>query len=243
MKIEKLIRCAASVSTFVICAACAQDANEPAKPANGVEAAKPVPAKGAAPDIPNYSMDDYRNFFGLCWISSVDETLRYAKQMGYRHVYYKGGMEKHPLSKGMFFVMESPEYSVYRRTIDISKKYPPEVIREWETTCSLISLDKPFPQNMATGWFVPPHHFTATLDLQQEKVIEDITNKIIEKVKKIQMANLDFKFSGFAWDVPQPQGDFWSEHKTKKMDNGSQVTLAHWTGKDASVKHPDVTHE
>ena len=243
MKIEKLIRCAASVSTFVICAACAQDANEPAKPANGVEAAKPVPEKGAAPDIPNYSMDDYRNFFGLCWISSVDETLRYAKQMGYRHVYYKGGMEKHPLSKGMFFVMESPEYSVYRRTIDISKKYPPEVIREWETTCSLISLDKPFPQNMATGWFVPPHHFTATLDLQQEKVIEDITNKIIEKVKKIQMANLDFKFSGFAWDVPQPQGDFWSEHKTKKMDNGAQVTLAYWTGKDASVKHPDVTHE
>ena len=243
MKIEKLIRCAASVSTFAICAAFAQDANEPAKPANGVEAAKPVPEKGAAPDIPNYSMDDYRNFFGLCWISSVDETLRYAKQMGYRHVYYKGGMEKHPLSKGMFFVMESPEYSVYRRTIDISKKYPPEVIREWETTCSLISLDKPFPQNMATGWFVPPHHFTATLDLQQEKVIEDITNKIIEKVKKIQMANLDFKFSGFAWDVPQPQGDFWSEHKTKKMDNGSQVTLAYWTGKDASVKHPDVTHE
>lgn len=243
MKIEKLIRCAACASTFAICAAFAQDANEPSKPANEAEAAKPVPAKGAAPDIPNYSMDDYRNFFGLCWISSVDETLRYAKQMGYRHVYYKDGMEKHPLSKGMFFVMESPEYSVYRRTIDISKKYPPEVIREWETTCSLISLDKPFPQNMATGWFVPPHHFTATLDLQQEKVIEDITNKIIEKVKKIQMANLDFKFSGFAWDVPQPQGDFWSEHKTKKMDNGSQVTLAYWTGKDASVKHPDVTHE
>ena len=243
MKIEKLIRCAACASTFAICAVFAQDANEPSKPANEAEAAKPVPAKGAAPDIPNYSMDDYRNFFGLCWISSVDETLRYAKQMGYRHVYYKGGMEKHPLSKGMFFVMESPEYSVYRRTIDISKKYPPEVIREWETTCSLISLDKPFPQNMATGWFVPPHHFTATLDLQQEKVIEDITNKIIEKVKKIQMANLDFKFSGFAWDVPQPQGDFWSEHKTKKMDNGSQVTLAYWTGKDASVKHPDVTHE
>lgn len=99
MKIEKLIRCAASVSTFVICAACAQDANEPAKPANGVEAAKPVPEKGAAPDIPNYSMDDYRNFFGLCWISSVDETLRYAKQMGYRHVYYKGGMEKHPSTR------------------------------------------------------------------------------------------------------------------------------------------------
>lgn len=27
------------------------------------------------------------------------------------------------------------------------------------------------------------------------------------------------------------------------MHNGRQVTLAHWTGKDASVKHPDVTHE
>lgn len=62
-------------------------------------------------DVPNYSLDDYRNFFGLCWISNPDEILRYARQMGYKHVYYQGGMEKNPLSKGMYFVMESPEYS------------------------------------------------------------------------------------------------------------------------------------
>jgi len=246
MNIGKSILCAICASALSAVQAAAQEAAPTSLPDAENSAARAPEAaseKGAAPDIPNYSADDYRNFFGLCWISNPDEILRYARQMGYKHVYYQGGMEKHPLSKGMYFVMESPEYSVYRRVIDISKKYPPEVIREWETTCSLISLDKPFPQNMATGWFVPPHHFTATLDLQQEKVIEDITNKIIDKVKKIQMANPEFKFSGFAWDVPQPFGDFWSEHTTKKMHNGRQVTLAHWTGKDASVKHPDVTHE
>ena len=245
MNIGKSILCAICASALSAVQAAAQEAAPTSVPdaENSAVGAVPASEKGAAPDVPNYSLDDYRNFFGLCWISNPDEILRYARQMGYKHVYYQGGMEKNPLSKGMYFVMESPEYSVYRRVIDISKKYPPEVVREWETTCSLISLDKPFPQNMATGWFVPPHHFTATLDLQQEKVIEDITNKIIDKVKKIQMANPEFKFSGFAWDVPQPFGDFWSEHKDKKMHNGRQVTLAHWTGKDASVKHPDVTHE
>lgn len=241
-QIRDFIRLAFCSIAFVAASLSAQEAQK--KPTVATEANKPeAPKKGAAPDVPNFAMDDYRNFFGLCWIGNAEESLAYARQMGYKHVYYQHNMEKSPLAKGMYFVMESPEYSVYRRTIDISKKYPPEVIKEWETTCSLISLDKPFPQNMATGWFVPPHLFTATLDLQQEKVIQDITDKIIAKVKRIEAANPDFKFSGFAWDVPQPFGDFWSEHKTKKMDNGSQVTLAHWTGKDASVKHPDVTQE
>lgn len=160
MNIGKSILCAICASALSAVQAAAQEAAPTSVPdaENSAVGAVPASEKGAAPDVPNYSLDDYRNFFGLCWISNPDEILRYARQMGYKHVYYQGGMEKNPLSKGMYFVMESPEYSVYRRVIDISKKYPPEVVREWETTCSLISLDKPFPQNMATGWFVPPHH-------------------------------------------------------------------------------------
>lgn len=206
-------------------------------------AAQPEPLKGAVADVPDYKLDDFRNFFGLCWIGNGHDTLAYARQMGYRHVYFQWGMERDPLSDGMFFVLESPEYNVYPRVVNINKKYTSEEITWFERNCSLIAPEKPFPQNMATGWFFPPDRFTATLDLQQERVIEEITNKVIEFTKNIERCSKNFKFSGYAWDVPQPFGDFYSEHPTKKMDNGAQVTLAHWTGKDASVKHPDVTQE
>lgn len=206
-------------------------------------AAQPEPLKGAVADVPDYKLDDFRNFFGLCWIGNGHDTLAYARQMGYRHVYFQWGMERDPLSDGMFFVLESPEYNVYPRVVNINKKYTPEEKKWFELNCSLIAPEKPFPQNMATGWFFPPDRFTATLDLQQERVIEEITNKVIEFTKNIERCSKNFKFSGYAWDVPQPFGDFYSEHPTRKMDNGAQVTLAHWTGKDASVKHPDVTQE
>ena len=206
-------------------------------------AAQPEPLKGAVADVPDDKLDDFRNFFGLCWIGNGHDTLAYARQMGYKHVYYQWGMERDPLSEGMFFVIESPEYRVYPRVVNINKKYTPEERKWFELNCSLIAPEKPFPQNMATGWFFPPDKFTATLDLQQERVIEEITNKVIADTKKIEKNGRNFKFSGYAWDVPQPFGDFYSEHPTKKMDNGRQVTLAHWTGKDASVKHPDVTQE
>lgn len=206
-------------------------------------AVQPESLKGAVADVPDYKLDDFRNFFGLCWIGNGHDTLAYARQMGYRHVYFQWGMERDPLSDGMFFVLESPEYNVYPRVVNINKKYTPEEIKWFELNCSLIAPEKPFPQNMATGWFFPPDRFTATLDLQQERVIEEITNKVIEFTKNIERNSKNFKFSGYAWDVPQPFGDFYSEHPTRKMDNGAQVTLAHWTGKDASVKHPDVTQE
>ena len=204
-------------------------------------AVQPESLKGAVADVPDYKLDDFRNFFGLCWIGNGHDTLAYARQMGYRHVYFQWGMERDPLSDGMFFVLESPEYNVYPRVVNINKKYTPEEKKWFELNCSLIAPEKPFPQNMATGWFFPPDRFTATLDLQQERVIEEITNKVIEFTKNIERNSKNFKFSGYAWDVPQPFGDFYSEHPTRKMDNGAQVTLAHWTGKDASVKHPDVT--
>lgn len=206
-------------------------------------AAQPESLKGAVADVPDYKLDDFRNFFGLCWIGNGHDTLAYARQMGYRHVYFQWGMERDPLSDGMFFVLESPEYNVYPRVVNINKKYTPEEKKWFELNCSLIAPEKPFPQNMATGWFFPPDRFTANLDLQQERVIEEITNKVIEFTKNIERNSKNFKFSGYAWDVPQPFGDFYSEHPTRKMDNGAQVTLAHWTGKDASVKHPDVTQE
>lgn len=159
MNIGKSILCAICASALSAVQAAAQEAAPTSVPdaENSAVGAVPASEKGAAPDVPNYSLDDYRNFFGLCWISNPDEILRYARQMGYKHVYYQGGMEK-PALQGNVFRDGVPRVLGLQEGDRHLKKYPPEVVREWETTCSLISLDKPFPQNMATGWFVPPHH-------------------------------------------------------------------------------------
>ena len=186
--------------------------------------------------------DDFRNLYGIVWTGTPSQNLEYACQMGYTHVFYQAGMEKNPKSKGLKFFIESPEYSVYPRLIDTEKTYSPEQIKWWETHCSLISLEKPFPWNIAPGWRIGKK-FTATLDLQQKSVIKETVAKIVDRVKRIEAKNPDFKFAGFAWDVPQPPGDFWDGLKDDWFANGSQVTLSRWTGKDSGIKHPDVVHD
>ena len=191
---------------------------------------------------PEIKPDDFRNVYGIAWRGTADENLDFARQMGYTHVFYQWGMERNPKAKGFKFFIESPEYAVYPRVIDTTKKYSPEQIKWWETNCSLLSLDKPFPWNIAPGWR-SGKGFTATLDLQQKRVIREITDKIIERVKKIEEQTPGFKFAGFAWDVPQPAGDFWDGTKDDWFANGRQVTLAHWTGKDSGIRHPDTVHD
>lgn len=188
------------------------------------------------------NVDDFRNFYGIAWRGTADENLDYARQMGYKYIFFKWDMERNPKAKGFKFFVESPEYGVYPRNIDLNKKYTPEQIKWWETNCSLTSLDKPFPQNIAAGWREGTR-FTATLDLQQKRVIREITDKIVKRVQDIEKNTPDFKFAGFAWDVPQPEGDFWAGTKDNWLANGAQVTLSYWTGKDSGAKHPDVVHD
>lgn len=94
------------------------------------------------------------NFFGLAWgQSSPREMLRYCENVGHRHVMYKGGMENEKLADDIFFYIESPEYWTYRRGFDFEKTYSQKQIDEWEKMCVVVYPEKPFPHNMATGWF------------------------------------------------------------------------------------------
>ena len=201
-------------------------------------------ASGGAEAAPasKYPKDDYRNYFGAGWLADSKEVISFAKRMGFSHVMSMGpSMAKTHDADGMFFYIETPEYGTYRRYVDPSQKYSPEQIRDWETSCALKDASKPFPENLATGWFSTPTVFSVQLDFQQRKVIDRTIDRIIENVKKLQKINPKFKFAGFSWDVPQPFGDFWdAEQATRK---GRQITLAHWTGKDSGSKHPDVTHD
>ena len=203
-------------------------------------------ASGGAEAAPasKYPKDDYRNYFGAGWLADSKEVISFAKRMGFSHVMSMGpSMAKTHDADGMFFYIETPEYGTYRRYVDPSQKYSPEQIRDWETSCALKDASKPFPENLATGWFMPPSGITIIPDFQQKKVIDRTVDKIIERIRKIEKARPGFKFAGAAWDVPQAEGDFWTGKKGNPMSNGRQVPISHWTGSGSASKHPDVTHD
>jgi hypothetical protein len=182
---------------------------------------------------------EFRNFYGIAWNGTPHENLAFAKQMGYDYVFYQKGMELDSLSNGLHFYIETPEYSVYKRQIDTKQNYTHEEIRFAETHFALMNASKSFPNNIARGWFMSDHTFTPQLDLQQQKVISWAIDSILKNVESIEDLNPDFKFGGFAWDVPQPAGDFWDTIQKP----GRQITLEYWTGGDYGIKHPDVAHE
>ncbi|WP_285009797.1 hypothetical protein [Pedobacter faecalis] len=153
---------------------------------------------------------DYRNFYGVCWRGGIEENLAYARQMGYTHVFYQKGMEDNPLSKGLYFYIESPEYTVYQRIIDKTRRYSKEDRDFYENYCRIKFSRKPFPNNLATGWFFDSNRFSAELDFQKQSVVNWAVTRILQEVKDIQSKNPEFRFAGFAWDVPQLSGDFWS---------------------------------
>ena len=180
---------------------------------------------------------------GAGWQADGKEVISFAKRMGYSHVMAMGAdMACSPDANGMYFFIETPEYGTYTRKVCPSKKYTPEQIKDWELNCALRDASKPFPENLATGWFFSETDFSAQLDFQQQKVIDRTIDRIIQNVKKYQKLNPNFKFAGFSWDVPQPFGDFWNAQQGPKH-KGGQKTLAYWTGGDFSSKHPEVKHD
>ncbi len=193
----------------------------------------------------NYKLDDYRNYLGL-WCGSNDDALQFARNMAIKHVIFKFGMEKHPLSKGMKFYYVDPEYIAYKREIDLGKKYSPDEIKKWRDFCAMKDASLPFPDCMATGWFwkfneaklgkneLGQNYCSLMPNLQKQKVIDQIIAKLTTRISEIQKGNPNFKFAGFVWDVPQLEGDFYG------IENGrlKQVGMSFWNGKD-SVSIPE----
>jgi len=193
-------------------------------------AGQPVRKSGSKPE--------FRNFYGIAWRGNPHDNLAFARQMKYDYVFYQKGMETDSLSRGLYFYLETPEYSVYTRRIDTRQTYTPAEIAFFETKCALMNNSKPFPNNIARGWFMNDHTFTPQLDLQQQLVISWAIDSILKNVAAIEALNPDFHFGGFAWDVPQPAGDFWDTIQRP----GRQITLRHWTGGDFGIRGEGAIH-
>lgn len=178
---------------------------------------------------------DYKNFYGVSWRGTPHENLAYAKQMNYDYVFYQPGMENDPLSNGLHFYIETPEYLIYNRAIDTTRKYSQSEKNFYERNFAIADDKERFPKNLATGWEFNTHTFTPILDFQQKRVVDWAIDSILKLVNKIETRNANFKFGGFAWDVPQLSGDFWKSRK--------QSTLAAFTGGDFGRKNKNITHD
>ncbi|WP_222837296.1 hypothetical protein [Dyadobacter fermentans] len=153
--------------------------------------------------------------------------------MGYRYVFYQQGMENDPLSDNLHFYLESPEYTIYKRTLSLNRTYPEKDVRFYEQHCTVSEPDQQFPRNMATGWFFNETDFSVELDFRNKDVVNWAVQEILKKVREIESRNPKFKFAGFAWDVPQLTGDFWSAPAQK---GGKQVTLEYWQSKNQTLR-------
>ena len=189
---------------------------------------------------PQAILPDYRNFYGIVWVGNNDDNLAFAKQMGYDYIFYNNGIANHANSDSLKFYLESPQYDCYQRRVDRSISYTEKEKDDLSRFVALKDASKPFPENLARGWFFTPDLFSTEPDWQQQRVIDLVVDSILRRVASLERKEKGFEFGGFAWDVPQFYGDFWDSISSR---NGRQVTLAYWTGHDSGDKHPDVTHE
>lgn len=176
------------------------------------------------------SSPEYLNFYGISWMGKTHDHLTFARQMGYSAVFYITKMEMDTLSNGLGFYLETPEYFIYKRVVNRKQKYAAKDLDFYSRYCAVKDSTASFPDNLATGWIFNDSTFSAQLDFQQKEVVTWAVDQILTYVKQIRERNPRFAFAGYAWDVPQPGGDFWSGHN---KGHGSQVTLTYWGGKDS----------
>ncbi len=158
-------------------------------------------------------------------------------------------MEDSPLSADLHFLLHKPEDVIYSelglpRIIKIGETYTPLQQELFSKHFALKSIDAPFPDNIATGWFNFDRHgapvsFAVVPDFQQMKVQELILNRIVERVKALERPDKGFLCGGMAWDEGELEGDFC----TQKDGRNSQASLAVWNGEESSALYPGNTHE
>lgn len=171
--------------------------------------------------------DDYKFFYGISWKGSACDNVKYAKNMGYHYLMLQPGMKDCLDAKDMYFYVESPDYPSlgFSRNIDlVSDSHTASQISQLEQYFAVKSAGA-YPGNMASGWFFSTSLFRPVADFQHESVIDRTVTDVLSYASSQESLANNFRFGGFAWDVPQLTGDFWA--------GGNQVDLSYWTGSDS----------
>jgi hypothetical protein len=200
--------------------------------------------KITARPIPEFG--DPHNGFLVAWDGSACENIAYAKAMGYDYVMYMSGMENCPGPINLKFYIEAPHYFTPQWEIDLTRNYTQSQIDSYENWFSLKSNGS-FPGNIATGWFHTKDRFRPIPDLQRQDVIDYLVVKALNEIEKRENPSKGFYFGGWSWDVPQLDGDFWSDlqkldfYPSRANGTGRQVTISYWTGTCSGIVKGNYT--
>jgi hypothetical protein len=218
--------------------------------------------KSRAADIVSHT-PDFRNYYGISWSGTACDNLAYAKSMGYDYVAYQGGMKNCAASdkQDMRFYIGDPEAGVantiYASSIDITSNYSTATINKYNSYFAWKGngTNTAFPYNLATGWWFTNKTFRPNPDYQQQWIIDFTVNKAVTQLAGMEDPATNFRFGGWAWDVPDLVGDWWTERQAGYTGapnltcnslpcRGKIVNLAYWNnGTDSSALHGNITHE
>jgi hypothetical protein len=188
--------------------------------------------------------DEFKFFYGVNWNGNACDNLALAKNLGYQYVMYQSGMRNCYNAENMKFYLESPDVIGFDGIVDGSNTQNElNLLHDYYSWANESSL--------ATGWYFTPDRYRALVDFQQQRAIDRLVNQTISSIANYENLARNFTFAGYAWDVPQLEGDFWSGYQDIpshvlcliEVCDGHQVTIRYFTGSDSTYLLPGITHE
>lgn len=206
---------------------------------------------------PTEAAEDWKNWYAVTWRDTAENNLKYAKQMGHQYIgvhewsgpgfgysFYKHS----PNASGRHFFFTDPYnyrdvFKGFQRFLDPGWDggYTQQQIDFFNANMVWKSpADAGFPNNLATGYPGPGTSFSVVWDFQQQRVIDEVVERIIVLAHKYEADAGDlgypFTFAGAIFDTGTLSGDF-------AVRGRGLVTLAHWTGSESGLQHAGVTHD
>lgn len=197
--------------------------------------------------------EGWKNFYGIAWRGGADESITYAKQMGYDYVALMYGQwnrslyAKNSERAGLKFYLLDPCVLqdmipiIGKLRIDTTQSYTQEQKEFFEKNMVWKSMD-PFPNNIAPSWWYEETQFKTNWDFQQQRVIDYVIEQFITIAKSYEDQSIGFTCAGYMEDVPKLSGEF-AYYDLTKNNRNAFVTISYWTGVDSGLLHGDITHE
>lgn len=201
-------------------------------------------------DLPNEKVS-WKNYYGIAWDDTPANHIKYAKQMGYDYIAIKNGAtinsyKNNPYIAGLkFFFIDPVTYipvlETHKRWVSTTQSYTQDE-KDWYERNMVWKSNDPFPRNLASGYFQGTStSYNVEWDWQQQRVIDEVVERVIALVRSYEDTTLPFTFAGILIDVPSLRGEFlhWDSVSSKSVYND----LSYWTGSDSGLLHGTITHE
>lgn len=197
------------------------------------------------------SGDGWKNYYGIAWDDTPARHIKYAKQMGYDYIAIKNGFsgdsyKREPNIGGLkFFFIDPitylPVLESHARHVLVDGGYQQRE-KDWYERNMIWKSTDPFPWNLASGYFQGgPGRYNVEWDWQQQRVIDEVVDKVMALVGTYEDTTLPFTFAGILIDVPSLRGEF--NYWDSDAGVARYTELSRWTGSDSCLaQHPGATH-